>query len=231
LGADSTLERYVGRLLADGRGRTSLEVGAFPGSHLLWLALDHGYRPTALDTRPEVLALPRLFAERGVEVTAIQADFLEWSPPEPFDLVCSFGVVEHFEDFSGVIRRHWDWVKPGGYLLLTIPAWSPVQAGLRRLIYTRSRWREVCTAHNLSAMNLRRLRSAVAACPGCRLMLARYTREMTFWVRTDQSGVRPWSRPLFLPIRALEFVLGRLHLSHPWFSPEVLALARKDDLD
>jgi 2-polyprenyl-3-methyl-5-hydroxy-6-metoxy-1,4-benzoquinol methylase len=48
-----------------------------------------------------------------------------FAPPEDmtgkFDVVCSFGVVEHFEDTSAVLTAISRFLKPGGILITTVP--------------------------------------------------------------------------------------------------------------
>ena len=38
-----------------------------------------------------------------------------------FDIVASFGLIEHFDDSKEVVNKHINLLKRGGYLLITIP--------------------------------------------------------------------------------------------------------------
>ena len=44
--------------------------------------------------------------------------------PASFDAVCAFDVVEHVEDDRGSVAALADLVKPGGYLVVTVPAYA-----------------------------------------------------------------------------------------------------------
>lgn len=46
------------------------------------------------------------------------------APGETFDLVCAFEVVEHLEDDAGAIKAWCQYVRPGGHLMLSVPAFS-----------------------------------------------------------------------------------------------------------
>ncbi|MFM9008523.1 MAG: class I SAM-dependent methyltransferase, partial [Bacteroidota bacterium] len=60
-----------------------------------------------------------------------------FSPPlelsARFDVVCSFGVAEHFDNTSDVIRKMSAFVKPGGILITTIPNLSGPTGWIQKL--------------------------------------------------------------------------------------------------
>jgi len=66
---------------------------------------------------------PRFEAAGAPKLTLFHEDFLQWSTSERFDLVYSFGFIEHFNDWPGMIRRHAELVAEGGCLFLTTPYW------------------------------------------------------------------------------------------------------------
>ena len=45
----------------------------------------------------------------------------DYSAGRKFDLVTSFGLIEHFDDSAEVIRQHARHVRPGGQVLITFP--------------------------------------------------------------------------------------------------------------
>lgn len=221
------LEPYLGNILPVNSDWTCLEVGAVPGRLLLWMAQRFQYQVTGLDFSGQVQELAAAFRQYGVEATFVQSDFLSWEPDRKFHVVYSAGFVEHFPDYEEVIRKHWELVLPGGYLVLTIPAWSPVQRIIRRIVYTRAHYREIVASHNTWMMNLPALQSAVERCPGGRLVAAKYILEMKTWVRLKHRGVRIWTAPLFLPIRLAELFFRVTGVSHRSFSPSMLVVQQK----
>lgn len=83
-----------------------------------------------------------------------------FAPPaelvESFDIVCSFGVVEHFEDTADVIRHIAAFAKPGGIIITTIPNLTGVTGWLQRWMN-----RPVYDIHKV--MSLAELEKQVAA--------------------------------------------------------------------
>jgi SAM-dependent methyltransferase len=96
-----------------------LDVGMSTGSNLRLLR-DLGFdHVTGVDHNPEAI---RFCAEKGlgpVRLSDIRA--LEF-PDRCFDLVLATDVIEHVDDDLGALRELRRVLKPGGYLLLTVPA-------------------------------------------------------------------------------------------------------------
>ena len=87
-----------------------------------------GYDTTGLDYAPEtVKKVNELFPEMKVILGDVrELPFAE----DTFDGYWSFGVIEHFYDgFEGIAREMKRVVRPGGFVFVTFPAFSP----LRRL--------------------------------------------------------------------------------------------------
>lgn len=87
-----------------------LEVGAGEGALGARLARRYDYVGVEPDERSRARARERL------------GTLLEALPDESFDLVCAFEVLEHVEDDAGELRRWRERIRPGGWLLLSVPA-------------------------------------------------------------------------------------------------------------
>lgn len=78
----------------------------------------------------------RLFKHFGVPGEIYCADL--FAPPAEllgkFDLVVSFGVVEHFQDTAGCLKACSAFVKPGGQLLSLIPNMNGIIGFLQKII-------------------------------------------------------------------------------------------------
>src|ERR1051326_5710080 len=90
------------------RGGECFEVGCYPGNFLIWLAQNLGYTVSGIDATPFIRdQMPRRLAQHGVRVgELLHGDFLAFEPTRTYDVVCSFGFIEHFEDTENLIRRH-----------------------------------------------------------------------------------------------------------------------------
>lgn len=102
--------------------KTILEVGAFPGRYLAYLAKKYELRPTGVDFNPEHEKFAATMQTMGItDFDYIVADFLDFRPHQKFDIIISNGFVEHFEDFNKVMDLHTAYLNPGGSLLIMVP--------------------------------------------------------------------------------------------------------------
>jgi len=118
-----------GKLRAGVRGDV-LEIGSGIGnlSRLILADLDDPARAVFTDADPEVLAILR--AELGP--AAAPALITTWDlqhPPPPtiaargFDTIVAANVVEHLADDAAAVRQLAALLRPGGALLIYVPAW------------------------------------------------------------------------------------------------------------
>lgn len=103
-------------------GAECIEIGSFPGSMLPTLG-NLGYILNGIDISPRnENELPEKLNAMGYKIGKFWSkDFFKFKPKEQFDLVCSFGFVEHFENYLDVIKMHAEMTKQGGYLVITAP--------------------------------------------------------------------------------------------------------------
>ena len=116
--------RWTFDLLRPHMGRRVLDAGSGIGNFAA-LALDHVDYLMAADLSPENLAVlrERFAAEAKVEVAPLDLD-VDLSPlaGRDFDTVVSLDVLEHVKDDVGAMRRLRTIVRPGGHLLVKVPA-------------------------------------------------------------------------------------------------------------
>lgn len=133
-------QRHWSRLLAEvllrphleGRnGLRGLEIGSAPGHRSLALWRRFGIQPFGLEYTAEGARAQRaLYRASGLpEELVVQGDFFDdaWRAQQAgtFDLVASYGFIEHFERPEEVARKHLELVRPGGLLVITVPNLNP----------------------------------------------------------------------------------------------------------
>ena len=79
----------------------------------------------------------------------ILGDFLEFKSKEKYDLVCSFGFIEHFSDLAPIIEKHVNLLNKNGTLIIGIPNFT----GLTGFFQSKVE-KSILDAHNLEIMNL-----------------------------------------------------------------------------
>lgn len=112
------IEKWLGQLGVR-TGLEILDIGCGAGNMIHHLSRYGRVRGIELDARPVKIA-----QSRGYDVR--QADASRAIPFEDatFDLVTALDVIEHVDDDESVLREADRVLKPGGYLLLTTPAFQ-----------------------------------------------------------------------------------------------------------
>jgi SAM-dependent methyltransferase len=94
-----------------------LEIGVGKGAVGSILASRYSY--VGLEPDPESFAAARALID-GVVLQASEEEFSNGH----FDLVCAFEVLEHIEDDEATLRRWRRHLRPGGWLMVSVPAGS-----------------------------------------------------------------------------------------------------------
>jgi SAM-dependent methyltransferase len=101
-----------------------LEIGAGQGAVGVRLAQRSGrYVGVEPDATSHAVAVQRIRAgSSGGDV--VHGDSSLVSPEALFDLVCAFEVLEHIDDDVAALRDWSSRIRPGGHLLISVPAWQ-----------------------------------------------------------------------------------------------------------
>jgi SAM-dependent methyltransferase len=140
------------RVLPQKGGIDILEIGAAPGRWLAYFKKNFHYNIHAIDySSTGCQKMQENFDSLHLESTIYRMDILTSSLSEipRFDIVYSFGFIEHFSDFSPVVAKHVELVKKGGLLIIGVPNF----AGFTQTILRKTAPR-IYTTHNTDAMNI-----------------------------------------------------------------------------
>ena len=155
-------ERLLPQFLDKRAGQKVVEVGAAPARNLLRLHKRFGLDPWGVEYTEAGVAASRARLERiGCAPDQIlQADVFDaealkaWEGT--FDVAFSMGFIEHFDDPSVAVSRHLDLLKPGGLLVVTVPAYVGLNLSLMMFF-----WPELVEMHNLDVMRVDALRATL----------------------------------------------------------------------
>ena len=97
---------------------TVLEIGAGEGALGAWLAPQYDYTGVELDAVSRATARERLARTGRGQIVEQLSDVGD----RRYDLVCAFEVLEHIKDDGEALEEWREYVRPGGWLLLSVPA-------------------------------------------------------------------------------------------------------------
>ena len=97
-----------------------LDVGAGNGLFLKFFKA-HGFQVSGYELEKENVTNMKKDPVLKNE-TILQGDITKMSGNEDFDLVIASDVIEHIKDDVLAIKNLWSFVKPGGMMLITVPA-------------------------------------------------------------------------------------------------------------
>jgi len=99
-----------------------LEVGCAPGRFMIELANRYRWKVGGIELSASGLEiLEANLATHGVRARVYAGDVFELEPTELYDVVGSFGLVEHFDDPIPCYRAMSRWIRPGGAMIVTVP--------------------------------------------------------------------------------------------------------------
>lgn len=114
------LEKFAGKKLEK---KSVLEIGFAPGTVLAFLRKKYLCEVTGVDYSPVgVEKAKKLFSALCLTGDLRYEDiFKSTLPDDSFDFVCSFGVIEHFDDPLPILKKHVELCKKGGRIMISIP--------------------------------------------------------------------------------------------------------------
>ena len=166
------------------RAGTALELGCFPGRYLVVLAR-LGYEVHGIDLTPRVeTELKKWFLANGYRAgDFIRADVTSHVFNQTYDLVCSFGLIEHFTNWPALLEIHARLVKPGGYLAVSTPDFRGL---IQQILHSALDGRNL-SLHNLEAMMPKKWAAMIQPL-GFEIISAGYFGGFDFWVGAEDRS-------------------------------------------
>lgn len=202
-----------------------IEIGCVPGNFLIFLHKRYGYKIYGIDYSDYIGIAEENMKVNGVKRYKIfREDFLLWRTNLRFDIVCSFGLIEHFTNYKKIIEKHISFLKRRGLLILTAPNFG---CG-RVLLHKFFRDYDTLLRHNLEIMDLNMLK-VVLEKKGLTVLFLNYYGTFGYWMLPDAYKNRNVIERIFLFLIGLtEKFLRKLKINVPnkYFSPSIVCVAR-----
>jgi 2-polyprenyl-3-methyl-5-hydroxy-6-metoxy-1,4-benzoquinol methylase len=223
--SDHAINRFIGQFIPASDSGSCLEIGSYPGPFLASMG-ELGYTLNGIDFHADnAIGLPAWLQQQGYRTGKFwNSDFFDFDPATQFDLVSSFGFIEHFNDYEAVVSRHAALVKPGGHLLITTPNF---RGAVQHWLHKRF------DPENLSMHNVNSMQPAVWAellkKEGFDVLFAGYFGGFSFWKGSPR--LRPFDRVAIRWIeRAIPYLSKLLWFQSQTFSAYCGIVARKRPL-
>jgi SAM-dependent methyltransferase len=122
-------------LIKENHVKTAVELGGFPGYYAVYLKKYQQLDTTLFDYYVHEELVKELLTKNGLhdgDIKIIEADLFNYTTPQLYDMVLSFGLIEHFSDTKAIIETHLQFLKPGGVLFITLPNFKGVNGWVQR---------------------------------------------------------------------------------------------------
>jgi SAM-dependent methyltransferase len=132
---DYIFGNILGKLKADKGYQTAIELGGFPGYYAIYLKKYENMDTTLFDYFIHQGLINELLEKNGLkenDIKIIEADLFTYQPAEQYDMVLSFGLIEHFKDTKAIIATHLPFLKTGGTLFITLPNFKSINGWVQR---------------------------------------------------------------------------------------------------
>jgi trans-aconitate methyltransferase len=183
-GAIRDLLDTVEPFLREYKSQRWIELGSSPGHISCLLYRRIKFLPFGIDYSPQAHLYSETMASyANITPTLFQTDIREFIAPEPFDVVMSYGLVEHFEDPEEVLDFHYKYCRKGGLIVVTIPHFRYLQFSYHYLFD-----RSDLSRHNVAMMNLETFKT-FAKKQSLEVCFLGYVGRINFW-NVDETGPR-----------------------------------------
>lgn len=202
---------------------TCIELGGFPGKFSIFFKKYCRLYPTLLDFHFEETTFKKLINFNGLQdedIKYIQADFFTHAPDEYYDMVCSFGLIEHFTDLKEVMNMHVKYMKPGAVLLISLPNFRGINGLLQKYFDPAN-----LAIHNLGIMNPVLLKNALTDIGLMEIEVSYYPSTQIWLEGLKQRGV--FLNILVRVLNRLLIYAGRIFgMQNKLLSNSIMILAR-----
>lgn len=156
-----------------------IEIGGFPGVFAAYFYKKGCKNVSLLDFYIDQQIVNKFEEKNDIPantITCIESDFFKFQSSQKYDIVFSYGFIEHFSDTEDVINRHIQLLADQGRLLIVLPNFRGIN-GWVQYIFDRKNY----DAHNMESMKITYLREIIAK-SGLQKASVEYTRKPIVWL-------------------------------------------------
>ena len=204
------------------RNGTCFEIGCYPGTYLSVLG-EMGFQLNGIDLTPNTdTKLVEWLKSFDFNIGKIERnDFLKCTNNIKYDLVVSFGFIEHFKDYGKIILKQSEMIKKGGFIVLTTPNLNrPFLYYLHKLFNPKT-----LKIHNICAMEPEKWKKIIEN-EGFEILFCGHFGYFNFWIENESRG--KFKRMLLsIFVKILPIISKILPRNNKSFSPYIGLVAKK----
>lgn len=214
------ITKYVQK--SKSREEVALEVGCVPGTFLGFICRELGFKAAGIDYVADAKKITqKSLLNFGVKKSSIFEDnFLTWKHKKTYDLVCSFGFIEHFKNAHEIADKHLSYLKQGGTVIIEMPNFRYFQYALHKMLD-----KENLERHNVEIMHTNFLNDFVKR----NQLKARYVGYaggvFDFWA--ENKNPNGFQKIVLQCLRVLAFIGRRIPIHNRYLSPFIFVIAEK----
>lgn len=157
-----------------------LEIGCVPGELLISFNKLFGYKLAGVDYSDHIeLVKENMKLNKIKDYKIYKSDLFKFNPGKKYDVVSSFGLIEHFTDPKPCIKKMASLVKRGGYLIIHVPNFRWFQY----LVHYFSN-KKLLETHNLKYMDIDNLEKIIHEVTKVKTIYTGYYGIIQDWPKT-----------------------------------------------
>ncbi|TAH03764.1 MAG: methyltransferase domain-containing protein [Sphingobacteriales bacterium] len=202
--------------------KSVIELGGFPGYYSVFLKKYFALKATLFDyfIHPQIIEDVLVFNNLAItDIDIIEADLFKYKPLKKYDLVSSFGLIEHFLDTKNIIAKHLEFLNQNGTLFITLPNFKGVNGWVQKSFDP-----ENYNKHYIDCMDLDLL-SATAKELGLKNVQTFYYGGFSTWLE-NKSEKPKWVQNMVKAIWLFGKILTRIiRVENKFLSPYIVLIA------
>lgn len=200
----------------------ALEIGCAPGAFLAHICKNFKYKPEGVDyVRGAAQITNETLLNEGLnEAKIYEEDFFKWQPEKKYNLVSSFGFIEHFNDVDVVIEKHVSLLQNGGTLILEVPNFTHGQNILHKWLD-----KENLSRHNTTSMHIKFFKEIAKQYNLKIKYLGHVGGAFDFW--WENQNPTTFQKLFRFCLKPIALVGKKIPLNNRLFSPFLIFIAEK----
>lgn len=197
-----------------------IEIGCTPGLTMGYFQKYFGYKVSGIDYSETELTRKVLKFNNIDNCELYNIDFTKETINKEYDVVASFGFIEHFTNPDEIIKKHISLLKKNGVLILGIPNLRKIQY-IMKYVFER----DMLKLHNIATMDLDYLTNVIES-NGLKIMFCNYNKTFDFWL--DRDIIFKRYILLFFRLICAGLKITKLdNIPNRFLSPYIVVIARK----